>query len=95
LERLAWWKYDAGVEGQKRQTGKEFSPISKDLGSLSLKGGIYNQRTSQRWQSAVKWGLREMQPGSTPSGHTAELPSPMLPGLTWSFPQVISQWFRP
>jgi len=47
-----------------------------------------------QWQSALKWGLREVQPGSTPSGHTAELPSPVLPGLTRSFPQVLSQWFR-
>ena len=44
-------------------------------------------------QSALKWGLREVQPGSTPSGHTAELPSPVLPGLTWFFPQVLNQWF--
>ena len=31
-----------------------------------------------------------MQPGSTPSGHTTEWPSPVLPGLTGSFPQVLS-----
>jgi len=48
-----------------------------------------------QWQSALKWGLREVQPGSTPSCHTAELPSPVLPGLTGSFPQVLNQWFRP
>ena len=48
-----------------------------------------------QWQSVLKWGLREVQPGSTPSGHTAELPSPVLPGLTRSFPQVLNQWFRP
>jgi len=47
------------------------------------------------WQSALKWGLREVQPGSTPPRHTAELPSPVLPGLTGSFPQVLNQWFRP
>jgi len=47
------------------------------------------------WQSALKWVLREVQPGSTPPGHTAELPSPVLPGLTGSFPQVLNQWFRP
>jgi len=34
------------------------------------------------------------EPGSTPSGHTVELPSPVLPGLTWSFPQMLNQWFR-
>ena len=36
-----------------------------------------------------------MQPGCTPSCPTAELPSPVLPGLTRSFPQVLYQWFRP
>jgi len=46
-------------------------------------------------QSTSKWGLREVQPGSTPSGHTAELPSPVLPELTGPFPQVLNQWLRP
>jgi len=32
-----------------------------------------------QWQSALKWGLREVQPGSTPSGHTGESPSPLAP----------------
>jgi len=40
-----------------------------------------------QWQSALKWGLREVQTGCTPSSHTAELPSPVLPGLTRSFPR--------
>uniref|UniRef100_A0A803XTJ0 KRAB domain-containing protein n=1 Tax=Meleagris gallopavo TaxID=9103 RepID=A0A803XTJ0_MELGA len=35
-----------------------------------------------------------VQPGSSPSCCTAELPSPVLPWLTWSFPQVLNQWFR-
>ena len=48
-----------------------------------------------QWQSALKWGLREMQPGSTLSGRTAELPSPVVPGLTQSFSHVLNQWFRP
>ncbi len=48
---------------------------------------------SQR-HSVLNWGLREAQPGSTRCGHTAELPSPVLPGLTGSFPQVINQQFR-
>ena len=47
-----------------------------------------------QWQSALKWGLTEVQPGSMPSSHTAELPSPVLPGLTRSFSQVLNQWFR-
>uniref|UniRef100_A0A8C2YGS9 Uncharacterized protein n=1 Tax=Coturnix japonica TaxID=93934 RepID=A0A8C2YGS9_COTJA len=45
-------------------------------------------------QSALKWGLREMQLGSTHSSHTAELPSPVLLALTRSFPPVLNQWFR-
>lgn len=36
-----------------------------------------------------------MQPGSTPSGRTWELPSVVLPELPGSFHQVLSQWFRP
>ena len=46
------------------------------------------------WHSDINWGLREAQPGSTRCGHTAELPSPVLPQLTGSFPQVINQRFR-
>ena len=48
-----------------------------------------------QWQSALQWGLREGQPGSTPSGCTTELPSAVLPGLTGSSPQVLDKWFRP
>ena len=48
-----------------------------------------------QWQSVLQWGLREVQPGSTPSRPTAELPSPVLPGLIGSFPQVLNQWVRP
>jgi len=67
----------------------------KTLGSLGKASpGRISSWTAQ-WQSALKWDLREVQPGSTPSGHTAELPSPVLPGLTGSFPQVLSQWFGP
>ena len=44
-----------------------------------------------QWQSALKWGLGEVQPGSTPSGHTAELPSPVLQGLTGCCPQLLNQ----
>ena len=45
-------------------------------------------------QSALKWGLRKLQPGFTPSSHTGKLPSPVLPWLTQCLPQVINQWFR-
>ena len=48
-----------------------------------------------QWHSTLKWALREVQPGSSPSYLAAELPSPVLPGLTRSFPQVLNQWFRP
>ena len=48
-----------------------------------------------QWQSTFKWGLGEVQLGSTPSAHTGELPSPVLPQLTQCLSQVIDQWFRP
>jgi len=48
-----------------------------------------------QWQSAFKWGLGEVEPGSTPSGHTDELPSPVLLWLTRCLPQVVNQRFRP
>ena len=69
---------------QKIPGSQEKAPPKRDLWKEIL----------PQWQSALKWGLREVQPGSTPSGHTAELPSPVLPGLTGSFPQVLNQWFR-
>jgi len=40
-------------------------------------------------------GLGEVEPGSTPSDHTGELPSPVLPWLNQCLPQVINQSFRP
>ena len=71
-------------------------------GTLHLSGYVGSQGNTPQgrdlqpgilpqWQSALKWGVGEVQPGSTPSGHTARLPSPVLPGLT----QVIYQWFKP
>jgi len=48
-----------------------------------------------QWQSALKRGLGEVQPGSIPSSHTAELPSPVLPRLTQCLLQLINQRFRP
>uniref|UniRef100_A0A803XLL4 KRAB domain-containing protein n=1 Tax=Meleagris gallopavo TaxID=9103 RepID=A0A803XLL4_MELGA len=48
--------------------------------------------------SREEWALLDPQCvaslGSSPSCCTAELPSPVLPWLTWSFPQVLNQWFR-
>jgi len=70
-----------------------------------LTGGVGSQENFRRsnlqteilpqWQSALKWGLAEVQPGSTPSGHTAELPSPVLLQLTQCLPQVVNQRLRP
>ena len=59
-----------------------------------LQRGISRNRPIPRGGSALKWGLREVQPGSTPYSHTAELPSPVLLGLTGSFLQVLNQCFR-
>jgi len=71
--------------------------MSKALGSQQKAS---NKRDLQKkillqWQSALKWDLGEVQPGSTPSDHTAGLPSPVLPGLTQCLPQVANQRFRP
>ena len=46
------------------------------------KGSNLQKETPPQGQLALKWGLGEVQPGSTPSGHTAELPSLVLPCLT-------------
>ena len=88
-ERLAWWKGDTRVKWQNGQTGKECSPISKDLGlwGKTPQGRDLPPETLPQWQSALKWDLREVQPGSTSSGHTDELPSSVLPGLTGPFPR--------
>ena len=52
-------------------------------GSDLQKESHLQKESLPQWQSALKWGgLGEVQPGSTPSCHTAELPSPVLPQLT-------------
>ena len=43
--------------------------------------GTISREILPHWQSALKWGLGEVQPGSTPSGPTDELPPPVLPGF--------------
>jgi len=53
------------------------------------------RKTLPQGQSALKWGLGEEQPGSTPSGHTGELSSPVLPQLTQCLPHVVYHRFRP
>ena len=48
-----------------------------------------------QWQSALKCGLGEVEPGSTPSSYTGDLPSLVLLWLTRCLPQVVNQRFRP
>ena len=57
--------------------------------------GVISRKNFPQWQSALKWGPGEVQPGSTPSGHTGKLPSPVLLQLTQCSPQLINQRFRP
>jgi len=99
------------VEGQHRNAttkgpvriGRYFTRKVKVLTHLrrsKLTGKIPQGRDLQpkillEQQSALKYGLREVQPGSTAPGHTAELPSPVLLWPTGSFPLVLNQWFRP
>jgi len=65
------------------------------LGSQkNSKGSNLQKEIFPQWQSALKWHLREVGPGPTPSRHTRELPSPVLLQLTQCLPQVINQWFR-
>ena len=84
---------------ERRYKGREEDclPISEDS-RFTVKSpprGYLQQEILPEWGSVLKWGLRDMEPGSTPSVHTGELPSPVFPGLTRSFPQVLYQWFRP
>jgi len=60
------------------------------LTAENSKGKDPQKEILPQWQSALKWGLGEMQPGSTPSGRTGELPSPVLPWLTQGLPQMIT-----
>ena len=81
----------------ERDNQKEMENLTCVPGSQkknSKRSNLHKEIIPQ-WQSALKWGLGEVQPGSTPSGHTAELPSPVLPRLTQCLPQVINQRFRP
>lgn len=109
LQAVTIWKINM-VEGQHRSAaakhltqmilcynGKE--DVLTCLQRSTLTGKTPQRRDLQsetlpEWQSALKWGLREVQPGSTLSSHTGELPSPVLPGLTGSFSQLLNQWLR-
>jgi len=57
-------------------------------------GSSLQKEILPQWQSALKWGLGEVEPVSTLSSHTGELPSPILPWLSQCLPQVIYQRFR-
>ena len=58
-------------------------------------GSNLQEEILPQWQSVLKWGIGVVEPGSTPSGHTGELPSPVLLRLTQCLPQVVNQRFRP
>mgnify|MGYP001857233403 CR=1 FL=1 len=65
------------------------------LGSQkNSKGSNLQKETLPQGQSDLKWCLGEVQQGTTTSGHTGELPSPVLLQLTQCLPQMINQWFR-
>jgi len=71
--------------GEKEAIKEEMLTISEDLGSRwkTPQRRDLQKEILPQWQSALKWGLGEVQPGST-----GELPSPVLPRLTQSLPQV-------
>ena len=78
-------QYRSGMA--KGQTG-----MLTPLQGSELKGKISTRRDLQQeilpqWQPALKWGLKEVEPSSTPSGHTGELPSPVLSRLTHPLPR--------
>ena len=87
---------DKGTSTKERyyKEKEKCSPISEDLGFAieTPQRRDLQPEILPQWQSALKLGLREVQPGSTPSGHTAELPSPVLPGAQ-SVLQAVTQQF--
>lgn len=58
------------------------------------RGKVYQEGISIEILPCYHSGLGEVQPGSTPSALTGELPSPAPPGLTHCLPQVLNQSFR-
>ena len=89
-----------GPAGQKGaiKEGKKIAHLYQKIPGLQGKASPKRDLQPEilpQWQSALQWGLREVQPGFTPSNHTSELPSPVLSGLTGPFPQVLNQWIRP
>jgi len=70
------------------------SPTSEDAGSQGKtpQGRDLQSEILPQWQSALKWGLREVRQALLWSQRIA---SPVLPGLTGSFPHVLNLWFKP
>jgi len=99
INTMEWWyrrwndKRTRAIERHYKKKGLTHLWRSRLTGKTPHRRDLQPEILPQ-WQSALKWGLREVQPGCSPSAHTAELPSPVLPGLTGSFPQVLHQ-FRP
>jgi len=60
----------SAIEGNLFPFPCNTSLISKDLGSQSKTPQVRDLQKEilPHWQSALKWGLREVQPGSIPSG---------------------------
>jgi len=48
------------------------------LTEKNIKRSNLQKEILSQWQSALKWGLGEVEPGSTPSSYTSTLPSPVL-----------------
>ena len=88
-----WWGKDLHSKKEEKKIAHQYQKIPGLQGKASPKRDLQKQ-THPQGGSALKWGLREVQPGSTPYSHTAELPSPVLLGLTGSFLQVPNQCFR-
>ena len=57
------------------------------LAGETPQGRDFQPKALPEWQSALKWGIRQVEPGSIPSSHTGELPSPVLPGWLGPFPR--------
>ncbi len=98
--RVAWlgWYYTGFIIRKiivvERENQKLDAQPWPRLAVENCKGrDLWKEILPQR-QSALKWGLGEVEPGCTPPGHTVELPPPVLLWLSQSLPQAINQWFR-
>ena len=82
-----WWKDQHSRKVLKRKKITHLFQKSLGLQEKASSKRNLQPKIPPQGQSALQWHLRDMQPGSTPSYHTAELPSPVLPGLTRSSPR--------